>query len=181
MPPPVEDLLDEDDPFRLVIRAHAAVEQYVKMAIQSRFIDQQVPDELKHLGFTRTLALAISLGLVPPEVKGLSRQFTKLRDDFVHGIISELTSERAKRVFAPCRPYLDDDLDRRLEDSPPMVYLQLAAATVYLQVAEGVQLAEANRRFAEEALDDARARAFERGRLSLDQISKLLAETEQSE
>jgi hypothetical protein len=151
------------------------------MAIQSRFLDQKLPDELKHLGFTRTLTLAISLGLVPPEVKGISRQFTKLRDDFVHGAVSELTPERAKRVFGPCRPYFDDELEGRLEHAPPIVYLQLAAVTIYFQVAEGVQLAEADRRFAEEAVEEARARAFERGRLSVEHISKLLAENEQSE
>jgi hypothetical protein len=37
LPPAVEQFLDAEDPFRLVIRAHAAMEQYVKMAIQSRF------------------------------------------------------------------------------------------------------------------------------------------------
>ena len=69
LPPTVQELLREDDPFRLVIRAHAEIEQLVAMATQSVFLEGKMPEELKHLGFARTLSLAISLGLVPPEAR----------------------------------------------------------------------------------------------------------------
>lgn len=180
LPSAVEELLDEDDAFRLTVRAHAAIEQYIKMAIQSRFVDQKLPDEFKHLGFTRTLTLAISLGLVPPEIKRLSSPFTKLRDAFVHGMISEVSPERAKQVFDACRPYLAETVERQLEDAPPINYLRVAAATIYLEFAEGVRLAEARRRFEDEAIGEARGRAMKRGRLTNEQIRKLLAEDDES-
>ena len=43
-----------------------------------------MPEELKHLGFSRTLSLAISLGLVPSEAKGLIKPLTDLRHEFAH-------------------------------------------------------------------------------------------------
>jgi hypothetical protein len=177
LPPVVQDLLREADPFRLTIRARAAVEPLVAMALQSLFVGQKTPDEVKRLGFGSRLSLAISLGLLPPHVKELIKPLTDLRDDFVHPSGDpeepvELSPTRAKEVLRPCRPYLPEQIKQRLKYAPPILYLQLAAAVIYLQFADANRVAVAEREFAEKAVADARARLV----LSLEQITELLAQ-----
>jgi hypothetical protein len=176
LPTAVQELLSEEDTFRLAIRAHAEVEQLVAMAIESLFVDHRTPDELKYLGFTRSLALAISLGLIPAEVKGLVKPLTDLRNDFAHtGGPVHLSPGRARQLLRACRPYLPEQIKQHLKNEPPITYLRLAAAVIYLQVADGVRVALAEREFAERAVAEARAAVLKKGALSPQQIRALLA------
>jgi hypothetical protein len=177
LPPTVQELLREDDPFRLVIRAHAEIEQLIAMATQSVFIEGKMPEELKHLGFIRTLSLslAISLGLVPSEAKGLIKPLTDLRNEFAHGQgPADVSRTRAREILRPCRPDLPEEIKQRLKDEPPITYLRLAAAVIYLQFADAISVAVAEREFAEKAVAEARAKRV----LSVEQITQLLAEEE---
>jgi uncharacterized protein YutE (UPF0331/DUF86 family) len=175
LPPTVQELLREDDPFRLVIRAHAEIEQLIAMATQSVFVEGKMPEELRHLGFIRKLSLAISLGLVPPEAMELIKQLTELRNELAHGRgAAELSRARARQILRPCRPHLPEEIKQRLKDEPPITYLRLAAAVIYLQFADAISVAVAERDFAEKAVAEARAK----GVLSAEQIRELLAEEE---
>jgi len=72
-----------------------------------------------------------------------------------------LSPTRAKAVLRPCRPYLPEQ----------------AAAVIYLQVAEGVRIAVAEREFAERAVAEAR----KKGVLTPEQIKKVLALEDEGE
>jgi hypothetical protein len=175
LPPTVQELLREDDPFRLVIRAHAEIEQLIAMATRSVFIEGKMPEELKHLGFIRTLSLAISLGLVPSEAKGLIKPLTDLRNEFAHSQgPADVSRTRAREILRPCRPHLPEEIKQRLKDERPITYLRLAAAVIYLQFADAISVAVAEREFAEKAVAEARSRRV----LSAEQIRQLLAEEE---
>jgi hypothetical protein len=177
LPRVVEELLREDDAFRLAIRAHAEIEQHLKLALQSRLLDQRMPDWLEHLGFARILSLAISLGLVPADVKELIKPLTALRNDFAHaGSPAELTPTRAKEVLRPCRPYLSEEIKQLLKHEPPITYLQISVAIIYLEFAEAIKVAVAEREFAEAAVAEARVRTLAKGALSVEQIRELLAD-----
>jgi hypothetical protein len=181
LPAPVNDLLDESDPLRLIIRAHSAIEKYVAMALQSRFLDQKWPADLGGMSFRQRLALAVALGLVPADVKPLINEFSNLRNDIARGKLDEVGERQAKKVFALCQPYLSDDAPRWLAGAEPISYLHVAVATIYVLLTDSVRLAEDERRFAERAVTDARRAAMKRASLSADQIRELLADEEEDE
>jgi hypothetical protein len=178
LPQNVRELLAEDDPFRLVIRAHAEIEQLVTLALVSAFIDQTMPDWLEHVGFKRDLSLAISLGLLAPSAKDLVGPLTRLRNKLVHdrGPVT-VSAARAKAVLGPFRPYLPEEIRQRLKNEPPITYLRLAAATIYLEFADGIRVAVWERAAAEEALAERKAKSV----LSSEQIAELLALEEEGD
>jgi hypothetical protein len=77
--------------------------------------------------------------------------------------------------------YLDEELERHLEGADPIEYLRFAAAVIYLQLADGVRVAEADRRFAEEAVRKAGFRGLKPLDLTEEQIAKLFADDEESD
>jgi hypothetical protein len=172
LPPVVQEFLREDDPFRLTIRARAEIETLVTMALESLFSNQEMPDELAHLGFKSRLALAISLGLLPPGIVELIKPLPELRNQFAHGTgPAELSSTRAKELLRPCRPHLPEEIKQRLKQEPPITYLRLTAAVVYLQCADAIRVAVAERALTEKAVAEARARRVP----SVEQLAELLA------
>lgn len=181
LPVPVRDLLDESDPLRLVIRAHSAIEKYVTMALQSRFLDQEWPAELRGMAFRQRLTIAVALGLVPADLKPVIEAFSNLRNEVAHGKLDDVSEQRAKGLFARCRPYVSDDASSRLAGAGAISYLHVAVATIYVLLADGVRLAEDERRFAERAIADARSAAMKRASLGADEIRQLLADAEDDE
>jgi hypothetical protein len=175
-PDRIHELLEDEDAFRLATRAHAEIEQLVEMAVQSLFVEGKLPDELKHLGFTRLLALAIALGLVEPKAKTLVKPLTDLRNDFAHVPgFDELSPERAKRLIAP----LSNEIKQQLKGQSPITLLRAAIAGIYLELADAISHATAARDFAEKLLAEDRAR--KQLSLSVEQITELLAQAEASE
>jgi hypothetical protein len=178
LPPKVQELLAEDDEFRLAIRAHAEIEQLVTLALVSVFVDQTMPDWMEHVGFKRDLSLAISLGLLPPAAKELVGPLTDLRNELAHGPgPATVSAARAKAVLGPCRPYLPEQIKQRLKNEPAITYLRLAAATIYLEFADGIRVAVWERAAAEAALAERKAKAV----LSPEQIAEILAEEVEGE
>jgi hypothetical protein len=165
LPPSIRDLFAEDDPLRVVIRAHAGLERYVTMAIQSRFVGYEWPKDLSGLGFRQRLALAVALGLVLPSAVPPIQAFAGLRNKLSHGNDAEV--EISDQTALP-----------ELRAQPVVRLLQFAAASCYLQVAESVRRAEETRSYAEAAVEKARAAE---PKLSLEDIEKLLRETDDDE
>jgi hypothetical protein len=180
LPPSIRDLFAEDDPLRVVIRAHAGLERYVTMAIQSRFVGYEWPKDLSGLGFRQRLALAVALGLVLPSAVPPIQAFAGLRNKLSHGNDAEveISDQTARAVFDSCSDWFDESALPELRAQPVVRLLQFAAASCYLQVAESVRRAEETRSYAEAAVEKARAAE---PKLSLEDIEKLLRETDDDE
>jgi hypothetical protein len=106
-------IITEEDPFRLVIRGHAMVEEVVDGAIDAAFADG-TPDELKRLNLPARLALAEALELLTTEVVAAVKALAKVRNRLAHGGDDVVTSDerRALRVaFEPLIGADDVDLD----------------------------------------------------------------------
>jgi len=170
---PARELIAEKDAFRLTVRAHAEIEQLVLMALQSVFVDSKLPDDLKHIGFARSLSLAIALGLIPPELKQVVKSLTDLRNEFAHaGGPNELSAARAKELIRPIRPLLPDKIIQELKGKSPLFYLRVAVFVIYVELARAIRLATAERDFAEQAVAEVRAKPI----LTVEEITELLAQ-----
>jgi hypothetical protein len=125
MPPNLDDdefadlLLSEEDPFKLAIRGFAAIEAEIAEAMKDAFPDG-VPSEMRRLGFKTRLALAVGLGIVPSQYQGGFSVLAKLRHDFAHGEIQDLSTQRAKALVGAWPPNIFPKPVRdALADLPP--------------------------------------------------------------
>ena len=153
MPPPLDDkafgkLVSEQDAFKLAIRGLAAIEAEIEEAMKDAFPDG-VPSEIRRLGFNTRLALAVGLGIVPKQFQGAFKVLAKLRHDFAHGELQDLTAQRAKALVGAWPP---DIFPKRVRDAlapaSPRLTLQvvLTAARAAVRIAARVRKEEQERR-----------------------------------
>jgi hypothetical protein len=110
MPGPLTDeewkrLLDETDTFKLAIRGATAIEAEIDAGI-AQLAQGPVPPELQRTRYEIRLAVAIAIGLIPQHDQPLFRAIAKLRNDFAHGKIRDLTDARARELADAAVPVL---------------------------------------------------------------------------
>ena len=76
----IGDVLDEKDPFRLVIRGFALIDGLLDEAISNAFGDR-IPRELSGLRLPARLALAGALQVLPPDVSAAVRRLGKVNGE----------------------------------------------------------------------------------------------------
>jgi hypothetical protein len=90
-------LMREPDAFKLAIRGQMAIEADIDAAIAETF-GGDVPGEVRSARFGIRLALAVGLGLIPHDWKGIFEKLASLRNRFAHGEIEDLTPQRARSL-----------------------------------------------------------------------------------
>src|SRR5258708_4678525 len=93
----------EKDTFRLTVRGHAAIEGELDALIAEAFAFG-MPDFLRRMGVGRKVEVASGLGYLIPEFVDPMARLTKLRNEFAHGDLDELTLGRARNLFGSIEP-----------------------------------------------------------------------------
>jgi hypothetical protein len=164
----IVDVLNQDDPFRLVIWGHSLVEEALDRAINDAFADG-TPEELKRIRLAARVALARGLGLISAEVATAITALAKIRNDLAHHVDAKLTRDHVRSLRRAVKPFWPDGVDpdgySRLEK------MRIAVGAVVLATYDTTHHALEKRLEHEAALA-----AFQRGRtLTAQDIQTLLA------
>jgi hypothetical protein len=89
----LEELLGENDLFRLVIRGFALISEELDEAVANAF-GGPIPSELSRLRLPARLALAEALGAVTPELSVAIQRLGKIRHRLAHRVAGEATERR---------------------------------------------------------------------------------------
>ena len=175
--PPDEDakaeaLFHEEDPFRVVIRGYALIDDRLKNVLNAAFVGG-TPDELSGLRLKSRLALAQALGFVAPEVAGAIKALGKIRHRLAHGSDEEVTKSDVRSLFTEFKEILGDgvveaewgEIDSEIDQ------LQAAVWTIWEWMGIDASLAVAKRAELDAALAEKRKQA---GRLPVERIRELL-------
>ncbi|HZQ65771.1 MAG TPA: hypothetical protein VFA66_11145 [Gaiellaceae bacterium] len=115
------ELLRDRDTFRVAIRGFAAIEADVDTFIEEAF-ESPVPGGIRGLGgFERRLLIAVALGIVPTTFVNPIKALARVRNDFAHRLIEEISDQRLgelRQAYALAMPESAESL-RTL--SPPDV------------------------------------------------------------
>jgi hypothetical protein len=169
------------DPFRLTILGFASIEHRLNEALADAF-DGELPDELRRSHFKARVALARALTLMPDDFRGPLGRVKKLRDDFAHGKLDELTRSEAAGLFAAIKeiaPDVETHLPGLKDEQPEII---LSTLLTMLEVALDAVFEDARERRAtgEEAMRE----YWERRRpssLTQEQIADILRADDSSE
>ena len=101
-------LAEEQDLFKLTILGHAAIEERIDAEMAEAFAGN-TPTELKRLPLRNRLALFGGLTQMPKKYMNAIATLTKLRNEFAHGQLQELTPERAQALKDGFRPLVGSD------------------------------------------------------------------------
>jgi hypothetical protein len=140
----------EKDPFRLVIRGHALIEEVLDDAINGAF-PSGTPAELKRIRLPARLALAKALELITPELAAAIAALARIRNEFAHGGADEVTQEHARMMGEVIAPLLPEE-DLRLDEYSPGDQMRLAIAVVWQVAWDTAEFAFDKRLEAEAAL-----------------------------
>jgi hypothetical protein len=120
-PAPLDDeewqvLLQEQDEFRLIIRAHTAIETLIDASVE-RLFTQQWQGRMRRLGgFQTRLTLAIAMGVVDADLDPAMSALARLRNDFAHGTLDSVPRGRARTIVrAAARIVTNPPLEEWLE------------------------------------------------------------------
>jgi len=94
----IDDVLLENDDFRLAIRGFAVIEDSIAAGIAEAFEGGKLPGELKRLPFRARLALFMAVTGIPEESVKPLIALAKLRNDFAHGRMNSMTRHRANSL-----------------------------------------------------------------------------------
>jgi hypothetical protein len=159
------DLFGGADPFRLVVRGHALIDERLDELLAYAFVGER-PSFLRGPTFQRKVDLCEALGLISSPFANLVNRLTKLRNEIAHGA-DEVTTGRAEVVYAAAdefQPSLAElsDVFRRSDDPHDL----LAAALVVIWAGlDGCEVVAAKRR--EETLTDLETRWKESAELGV--------------
>jgi hypothetical protein len=158
------DLFGEEDPFRLVIRGHALIDERLDELLAYAFVGE-TPQFLRGPSFQRKVDLCVALELMSSPFASLINRLTKLRNEIAHGG-DEVTTGRVKVVYSAAHEFqpsladLSDVLPR--SDDPHDV---LAATLVVIWAGlDGCEMVAAERR---EEMKDLETRWTEAAELSV--------------
>lgn len=93
----IDDVLEEEDNFRLAIRGFAVIEDSIAAGIAEAF-EGPMPSELKRLPFRARLALFSAVTSFPEQSVKPLIALARLRNDFAHGRLNDLTRQRANSL-----------------------------------------------------------------------------------
>lgn len=94
----LEELLGENDLFRLVIRGFALISEELDEAVANAF-GGPIPSELSRLRLPARLALAEALGAVTPELSVAIQRLGKIRHGLAHKVAGEATDEEVRGLW----------------------------------------------------------------------------------
>jgi len=95
------------DAFRLAILGFARIEEALNEALNDAF-GGELPDDLLHTPFKVRVALAEALGLLPDAFRDPLGRLKKLRDDFSHGKLTDLSESQGRELYAAARQLFPD-------------------------------------------------------------------------
>jgi hypothetical protein len=139
--------LSSDDPLRVAIRGHIALEDLITDGISRMF--KRMPADIRDLRFAKKLPLAVALDLIPEEYNALLLELNKLRNAFAHRD-DTLSPERAKHLVDLTAPLVKGIIDQQLAEarvSTPLGQLRFVLMVAYVlseqAITRGVKLREA--------------------------------------
>src|SRR3954453_20998332 len=91
------DLFGGADPFRLVVRGHALIDDTLDELLAYAFVGER-PSFLRGPTFQRKIDLCVALGLMSSAFANLVNRLTKLRNEIAHGA-DEVTRARQGCLF----------------------------------------------------------------------------------
>jgi hypothetical protein len=157
------DLFGGADPFRLVVRGHALIDERLDELLAYAFVGER-PPFLRGPSFQRKVDLCVVLGLMSSAFANLINRLTKLRNEMAYGA-DEVTTRRAKVVHSAAhefQPSLADlsEVFPRSDDPHDLLAATLAVIWAGLN---GCEMVAAKRR--EETLKDLKTRWTEAAEL----------------
>jgi len=169
------------DPFRLVILGFASLEDQLHGALAEAF-DDQLPDELRRSYFKARLALARALTLISDDFRDPLGLLKKLRDDFAHGKLNDLSRSEASRLYAAIKKLAPDVVTQlpTLKDEDPPIILMTFLAILEVGLNADVEDWRERRARREEAMREWAERRRPPA-LTAEQIRELLRDAEQLE
>jgi hypothetical protein len=146
------DLLGGSDPFRLVIRGHALIDERLDELLAYAYVGEE-PPFLRGPSFQRKVDLCVALGLMSSPFASLVNQLTTLRNEIAHGA-DEVTTRRAQVVYSAAhefKPSLADLGDVFPLSDDPHNLLAATLAVIWAGL-DGCEMVAVKRQ--EEALKD---------------------------
>lgn len=97
------DLFGGGDPFRLVVRGHALIDDRLDDLLAYAFVGER-PAFMRGTSFQRKIDLCVALGLMSSAFANLINRLTRLRNEIAHGA-DEVTTERARGVYSAAHEF----------------------------------------------------------------------------
>lgn len=97
------DVFGGADPFRLVIRGHALIDERLDDLLAYAFVGER-PTFLRGPSFQRKVDLCVALGLLSSGFASLVNRMTTLRNEIAHGG-DEVTTSRAEIVYSAAHEF----------------------------------------------------------------------------
>jgi hypothetical protein len=126
-------------------RGFAAIEADIDTFVEEAFA-LPLPGGVRGLGgFERRLAIAAALGVVPGPYVAAFKTLARVRHDFAHGNITELSEERARQLREAFRDITPEDVFATLEGTDPHYSLVFALVVTRLIVQKAAELSRERR------------------------------------
>jgi len=150
----LQNLMNEEDVFKLSIRGQAAIDELLSHGIAEAF-GGAIPPELRRMPFPTRVALAIALGIGVEHIRGALLANAKVRHDFAHGHIHELSLERATAVAReleePAPNLVEAITDGDLPPDPRMIH-RVIISVLYASIQFAIEQARDRRTQQEDAM-----------------------------
>lgn len=104
------DIVNQDDPLQVVLRAHLLLEETLMNLIESVL---EFPDEidLVQIPFSKRIDLAVAIGVLPRDMKPRFTKINQIRNRFAHKLHSEITEDDIKAIWDSLIKYDRDALE----------------------------------------------------------------------
>ncbi|HEX7255130.1 MAG TPA: hypothetical protein VF236_04315 [Gaiellaceae bacterium] len=114
----LDDVMEEQDSFRLGVLGFALIEDSMASGIAEAF-EGTMPSELKRVPFKARLALFSAVTATPERFVKPLLALAKLRNDFAHGRLNNLTQHRANSLADELRKPFPKSAQEILEGETP--------------------------------------------------------------
>jgi hypothetical protein len=140
------DILNVDDPFRLLIRGFSLIVDLLDEGISEAF-SEGTPEQLKGLRLPARLALAQALEVIPGDLASAISRIGKLRHRMAHTLDDGLGDTEARELFELAKPHMPEESRRALEPDAvgPLNQARIAVGVVYLSTRNAMESARERR------------------------------------
>jgi hypothetical protein len=146
-------LMASEDDFRVAIRGFADLEAAIDEGIADSFVAETQPNMREFGGFRTRLALAVALGVVPRDYASQLSALAKIRNDFAHGKIDELTAANTETLRPSLKLTYPDEMYDQLMGAPPATLLRVALVGAHASLQVSIKVAREQRERARRALN----------------------------
>jgi hypothetical protein len=132
-------LLDTDDPLRLAIRGHAALEALVNAGLRQALGDvEELPRPVSRASLPVRLAIAHGVGILTSEGAVGMEALGKLRNLLAHGDLEdEIPGQTLAKIADAMRPILYE-LHRDVRQGSPPMALRISLLALHLEIHESI-------------------------------------------